>query len=115
MPQCPNCGAESTIEGLAVWQLSCPACGYSAGGTAYFGPDIEKLDHPTFVVCVVDPGHDRTKVFQMYRKLLNVSPEIAKSLLSTPSVEIMRGPRIQIEKCIKDFESGGAKLSVSKA
>ncbi len=112
---CPNCGGELVVEGLTVWKSTCASCGYVTGGTAYFGPLIENDDLPILIVCVVTPGENRSKIYQLYRKVLGVSPDQAKALLDVSRVEVARGPRMQVEKYIKAFEAAGATVRVTVA
>ena len=113
MYRCPNCGAKLVVEGLTVWTSTCTSCGYVGGGTAYFGPQIENDDLPILVVCVVAPGNDRPKIYQLYRSVLRVSPDKAKSLLDASIVEVARGSRMEVETYIKAFEAAGATISVT--
>ena len=121
MRPCPRCGAELVIaypHGPTTWVESCPVCGYEGGGTAYFivphEPGIENDDWPILSVCVVDPGPQRSRMFQLYREVLSVLPEQAKDLLSTPRVEVARGPRMVVDRHIDKFRAAGAKLEISR-
>jgi hypothetical protein len=73
---------------------------------------IESDDYPILIVYVTDPGRDRSGMFGIYRRLLGVSPAIAKALLNEPSVEITRGPRMEILRSVRMLESAGATVQV---
>jgi hypothetical protein len=119
MRPCPRCGAESIISnphGPTTWVENCSACGYESGGTASFvTPEVADDDWPILSVCVVDPGPQRPRLFQLYREILGASPKQAKTLLSTARVEVARGSRMEIEPYIDKFRAVGATLDVSLA
>jgi hypothetical protein len=95
-----------------MWLETCSACGYEGGGTVSFAPEIANDDLPDWIVYVVDPGPQRARLFSLYRRVLGVSPAIAKMLLDSASVEIAPGPRMLVENRIREFEEAGATLQV---
>lgn len=115
MHPCPRCGSELVISyplGPTMWVETCSACGYEGGGTISFPPQIANDDLPILIVYVVDSGPQRFRLFSLYRRVLKASPARAKVLLDTTPVEIARGPRMLVERCIKEFQTAGATLRV---
>ncbi len=77
--------------------------------------EIENDDWPILTVCVVDPGPQRPRLFQLYREILGASPKQAKALLAASRVEVARGSRMEVERYINKFREIGAALEVSLA
>lgn len=91
-------------------------CGYEGGGTVSFViPEIENDNLPILTVCVVGPGPQRARLFQLYREVLGASPKQAKALLAASRVEVARGSRMEVERYIDKFRAVGASLEVSLA
>ena len=118
MRSCPRCGAELAISnphGPTTWVESCHACGHEGGGTVSLAEaEIANDDWPFLTVCVVDPGRQRFRLFQLYREILQVSPHQAKALLAAPRVEVARGSRMEVEPSVDKFRAAGATLEIAR-
>jgi hypothetical protein len=70
-------------------------------------PQIENDDFPEYVAYVTDPGANEKAVFILYRRKLGLTPDAAKRALKLQRVEIARGPRLEIESTLREFNAVG--------
>jgi hypothetical protein len=69
-------------------------------------------DWPIYTVHVIKVGHQPAKVFSLLRKTLQVTPATAKAMLSSPRIEVARGPRLLVEPVADQFRSAGAEVEM---
>jgi hypothetical protein len=73
---------------------------------------IEDDDWPEFVVYMTNVGPNRASVFALLRQTLNLDPAATIRLLSSPRIEVARGPRMKIDTVVRQFREAGATVEV---
>ncbi len=76
---------------------------------------IENDDWPIYAVYVTEVGQHRSKVFALFRRVLELGPVEAKALLTSPRTEVARGPRMLVEPVALQFRSAGAEVEITLA